>query len=205
MPTSAPKHSFARGFSLIELLLVVLIIMVLTILTTGRISGTNRDKIKAQCQGNLQKIFLSSTIYANDNKGNYPYLKTAERSEQPLSLLIPRCTTLTEMFICPGSGDRALPEGESFARRRISYAYYMGRTNNEGPDEVILTDRQVDTSAKRTGQQIFSNNGKKPAANHSKYGGCYITLSGESGGTRPIADRDFLFGTNVTLLNPLPN
>ena len=183
-------------------MLVLVIVLVLTILSVGRITGSSRDKIKAQCLGNLQKIFLSSTIYANDNKGNYPYLKNAEHSEQPLSLLVPRCTTLTEMFICPGSGDRALPEGESFARRRISYAYYMGRTNKEGPDEVILSDRQVDTSPKRMGQQIFSNNGKKPGANHSKYGGCYITLGGESGGTRPIADRDFLFGTNVTLLNP---
>lgn len=202
MSTSAPERSYAKAFSLIELLLVVLIIMVLTILTTSRLTSTNRDKIKAQCQGNLQKIFLSSTIYATDNKGNYPYIKTAETSEEPLSLLIPRCTTLTEMFICPGSGDRALPEGESFARRRISYAYYMGRTNKEGPDEVILTDRQVDTTSKRMGQQIFSNNGQKPGANHTKYGGCYITLGGESGGTRPMADRDFLFGTNVTLLNP---
>src|SRR4051812_33979946 len=189
MSTSAPEKTRANAFSLIELLLVVLIIMVLTILTTSRITGTNRDKIKAQCQGNLQKIFLSSSIYANDNKGNFPYLKTAEHSEEPLSLLIPRCTTLTEMFICPGSGDRTLPEGESFARRRISYAYYMGRTNNEGPDEVLLTDRQVDTSPKRMGQRIFSNDGKKPGANHAKYGGCYVMMSGDSGGTRPLADR----------------
>jgi hypothetical protein len=182
--------------------LVLVVVLVLTILSIGRISGSSRDKIKAQCQGNLQKIFLSSTIYANDYKGNHPVVKNAEHSEEPLSLLIPRYSTLTEMFICPGSGDRTLPEGESFARRRISYAYYMGRTNNEGPDEVIVTDRQVDTASKKAGQQIFSNNGKKPGANHSKYGGCYVTLGGESGGSRSFADRDFLFGTNITLLNP---
>jgi competence protein ComGC len=202
MSTTAPKKSRADAFSLIELLLVVLIIMVLTILTTSRITSTNRDKIKAACQGNLQKIFLSTSIYANDNKGNFPLIKNAEHSEEPLSLLIPRCTTLTEMFICPGSGDRELPEGQSFARRRISYAYYMGRTNNEGPDEVLLSDRQIDTAPKRMGQQIFSNDGKKPGANHAKYGGCYVMMSGDSGATRSFADRDFLFGTNITLLNP---
>ena len=202
MFTSAPERTTTNAFSLIELMLVLLVVMILTILSVGRISGSNRDKIKNQCQGNLQKIFLSATIYMNDNKGNFPVVKGAEHSEEPLSLLIPRYSTLTEMFICPGSGDRALPEGESFARRRISYAYYMGRTNNEGPDEVIASDRQVNTSPKKAGQQIFSDKGKKPGANHSKYGGCYVTLSGESGGSRSFADRDFLFGTNVTLLNP---
>lgn len=202
MSTNVPAKNFVNGFSLVELLLVVLIVMVLVILSAGRLTTSSRDKIKAQCQGNLQKIFLSTTIYANDNKGSYPLIINAEHSEQPLSLLVPRCTTLTEMFICPGSGDRALPEGESFARRRISYAYYMGRLTNEGPDEVILSDRQIDTSAKTNGQQIFSYDGSRPGANHGKYGGCYITLSGESGATPSIANRSFSFGTNVTLLNP---
>jgi competence protein ComGC len=200
--SASAKNRKRTAFSLIELLLVVLIICVLTIFSMSRLNSTSCDKIKAGCQNNLQKIYLSVSIYANDNRGQFPFLKGATTSEEPLSLLVPRCTTLTEMFICPGSSDRALPEGESFARRRVSYAYYMGRTTNDGPDAVILSDRQIDTSMKRMGQPIFSGDGKKPAANHGKYGGNYVTMSGETGSTRPIANRDFLFGTNVTLLNP---
>ncbi len=191
-----------KGFSLIELMLVVLIVCILTILSVRRMNTGNHDKIKAACQKNLQTMFLSLTIYANDNKGQFPLLTNATSAEQPLSLLVPRCTTLTEMFICPASGDRALPEGESFAKRRISYAYYMGRTTNDGPDEVMLTDRQIDTSAKRMGQQIFSGTGKKPGANHGKFGGNYVMCSGETASTPSVANRDFPIATNLTLLNP---
>jgi prepilin-type N-terminal cleavage/methylation domain-containing protein len=196
------KKLRSTGFSLIELMLVVLIICILTILSVGRMNSGSRDKVKLGCQKNLQTMYLSLTIYANDNKGQFPLLTNATSSEQPLSLLVPRCTTLTEMFICPGSGDRALPEGESFAKRRISYAYYMGRTTNEGADEVMLTDGQIDSSAKRMGQQIFSPDGKKPGANHGKFGGNFVLFSGETLSTPSIADRDFPIATNVTLLNP---
>lgn len=203
MTTDVQKRIVRPGaFSLIELLLVVLIISVLTILSMGRLSSSSRDKIKAECQKNLETIYLSLSIYANDYKGKFPVVKDATSSEQPLSILVPRYTTVTEMFICPGSSDRTLPEGESFARRRISYAYYMGCTTNEGPDTVILSDRQVDTSPKRMGQQLFSPDGKKPAANHGKYGGNYVTLSGETFSCGPVAKRDFLFDTNIVLLNP---
>jgi prepilin-type N-terminal cleavage/methylation domain-containing protein len=202
MRSTLSKNSPARAFSLIELMLVVLILCVLTILSMNQLSGSNRDKVRAACQKNLQTIYLSLSIYANDNKGQFPVLKDATSSEQPLSMLVPRYTTVTEMFICPGSGNRALPEGESFARRRISYAYYMGRTTNDAPEDVIVSDRQVDTSPKRMGQQVFSADGKKPPGNHGSHGGNYIMLNGEAVSSSAIAKRDFLFGTNVTLLNP---
>jgi prepilin-type N-terminal cleavage/methylation domain-containing protein len=201
-PSSPLRTLRARGFSLIELMVVVLILCILTILTMSRVNMSNRDKIKADCQKNLQTIFLSLTIYANDNKGQYPFLKGATTAEEPLSLLVPRCTTVTEMFICPGSGDRKLPEGETFARRRISYAYYMGRGTNDSPNDVIVSDRQITTMPKNAGQPIFSKDGKKPAANHNKFGGNFITLSGEAASSGPSANRDFSFGPNITLLNP---
>jgi prepilin-type N-terminal cleavage/methylation domain-containing protein len=190
------------GFSLIELMLVVLIICVLTILSMSRLSGSNRDKLKAACQKNLQTIYLSLSIYANDNKGQFPVVKEATTAEEPLAVLVPKYTTVTEAFICPASSDRKLPEGESFARKRVSYAYYMGRTTNETTDQVIVSDRQVDTTVKRLGQPIFSADGNKPGANHGKYGGNFVMLSGETAHCGANADRDFLFGTNITLLNP---
>jgi prepilin-type N-terminal cleavage/methylation domain-containing protein len=199
MDLRAPKQN---AFSLIELMLVMLILCILTILSVRQLGGSGRDKIKANCQKNLQTMYMSLNIYANDNNGKFPFATNATTSEEPLSVLIPRYTTVTETFICPGSGDRSLPEGESFAKRRISYAYYMGLTKSNGTDEVLLTDRQVDTNPKRMGQAIFSADGKKPGANHNKYGGNFVTLSGETASTGPTAKRDFLFDTNVTLLNP---
>ncbi|MDB6056546.1 MAG: hypothetical protein JWO95_390 [Verrucomicrobiales bacterium] len=202
MRSTVQNKSLPHAFSLIELMLVVLIICILSILSMGRLNSSSRDKLNAHCQKNLQMMYLSLSIYANDYKGHFPVVKDATTSEQPLSILVPRYTTVTEMFICPASSDRSLPEGESFARRRISYAYYMGVTTNDVPETVILSDRQADTSPKRMGQQLFSPKGNKPANNHGQYGGNYITLNGETASSSLIAKRDFLFDTNVVLLNP---
>ena len=145
---------------------------------------------------------MALSIYSADNKGNFPVMKGAETSESPLSLLVPRSTTVTEIFICPGSRDSKLPEGEPFTKRRISYAFYMGRMKTDGPGILLLSDRQINTLPKIKRQQMFSENGKKPGANHSKSGGNLLFCDGEFRSVKPRASRDYLFPTNVVLLNP---
>lgn len=147
---------------------------------------------------------MAFSLYANDNQGAFPQLKEARTSEAPLSLLVPRSTTETAMFICPGSSDKSLPEGESFAQRRISYAYYMGRSTNHSAGEVLLTDWQVDTRAKTAGQPLFSADGKKPGNNHDKDGGNLLLGSGEVLASGPKAERDLPLPPGVALLNPKP-
>jgi hypothetical protein len=122
--------------------------------------------------GNLQKIYLALGFYRNDN-GAYPFLPEAQTSAEPLSLLIPKGTTDTAIFICPGSGDKPLPESEPFGKLRISYDYYMGRATNGDPKDILLSDWQVDTSPKKKGRQIFSLDGKKPGNNHGTWAGIF--------------------------------
>lgn len=192
-----------RGFSLVELLVAVVIILILSVMMTGRGMFSNQEKKLISCQKNLQNIYLALSIYSADNQGTFPILPNAESSEPPLSLLIPQSTTVTEIFICPSSKDNKLPEGESFARRRVSYAYYMGRTKSDGP-AVLLSDRQVNTLPKIKRQQLFSETGKAPGANHSKAGGNLLYCDGTFAAVKPRASRDYFFPTNVELLNPKP-
>lgn len=189
------------GFSLIELLVVLALMIILTVMGTSRFNASARHKDLAMCQLNLQKVYLALNIYRSDN-GAYPSSKGATKSEEPLSLLVPKSTTTTEIFICPGSRDDALPEGERFADRRISYAYYMGHTTNDDPGEILITDWQIDIAPKRKGQQIFSLDGKKPGNNHYGAGGNLLSIGGEVTGTPAKASRDLLFSPPVTLLNP---
>ena len=128
----------------------------------------------------------------------------AQSSEAPLSLLIPRDTTSTEIFICPGTRDEKLPSGEPFSNAVISYAYYMGLNASNDPAIPLLSDRQIDTLPKSSGRQVFSLDGKKPANNHEKDGGNIIFLNGEALTINPKTTRDLVFPTNVTLLNPRP-
>ena len=130
-----------------------------------------QTKQMAKCGQNLQSIFVALKTYSLDHDGRFPQLAGAETAEPALSLLVPRATTGTEVFICPGSKDKPLPEAEPFAGRRISYAYYMGQSTAAGADEALVSDRQVNTNSKAQGQELFSADGKKPGNNHDKYGG----------------------------------
>lgn len=181
---------------------MIVLVLILSMLLLGRGMFSTQQKHLLNCQKNLQTIFLAMSIYAGDNKGNFPLLMGAQTSEPSLSLLVPKSTTVTEIFICPASSDKKLPEGEPFAKRRISYAYYMGRAKTDGSGVALLSDRQVNTLPKIKRQQIFSENGKEPGANHSKSGGNFLFCDGEFRKEKPRASREYLFPTNVVLLNP---
>ena len=60
------------------------------------------------------------------------------------------------MFICPGSKDSALPSGEPFRGRRISYAYLMGRYAH-GRGSVVV----------RATTGRLTHGERKPASRHS--------------------------------------
>lgn len=197
-----PGNRPSAGFSLLELLIVAALIIVLSVMMASHLGVGGRNRALAGCSSNLQKIYLALSIYQNDNKGDFPIVINADSPAQPLSLLVPKSTTATEIFICPGSKDAALPEAESFAARKISYAYYMGLTTNKDTAAIVLSDAQVNAAPKKTGQQVFSADGNKPGNNHGKDGGNLLSLSGEVTASGAMASRDLPIPANVHLLNP---
>jgi prepilin-type N-terminal cleavage/methylation domain-containing protein/prepilin-type processing-associated H-X9-DG protein len=193
----------AHGFSLLELLLCTGIILVLIVIYFGAGSLRQGRQRKLACEKNLQTIYLALDIYARENKGVLPADAGGTTSEVPLSQLVPRYTVASDRFICPGSRDTPLPDGEPFANRRISYAYLMGRQLGAG-SELLMSDRQVDGRPKKAGELVFSRDGKPPGNNHQTSGGNYLFSDGhtESGGlTAPFP---ITWPSNVTLLNPKP-
>ncbi|HEX3798286.1 MAG TPA: type II secretion system protein [Verrucomicrobiae bacterium] len=193
-----------RAFSLVELLVVMAIIVILFTMYWSGGSRSFQARQMSKCERNLQNLYVALRTFSLDNHDQLPALTNAETSEPVLSLLIPRDTTQTEFFICPGTHDSALPEAQPFADRRISYAYYMGHTLNDGATQPLLSDRQVNTSSKSAGQPLFSTDGNKPGNNHNKYGGNVMFCDGNVQRSSPGADFNLTFPTNVTLLNPKP-
>ncbi len=163
-----------------------------------------QTKQKAACERNLQNIYVALKTYSIDNHDKLPFLTNALTSEPVLSQLIPRYTTGTEYFICPGCKDSPLPDAQPFASRKISYAYYMGRTAKDGADQPLLSDRQVDTNSKTAGQPLFSTDGKKPGNNHNKYGGNVMFCDGNVQRSHTNSDFNLTNAPNVVLLNPKP-
>lgn len=189
------------AFSLVELLCTLAIMLILFALVTGRGSSSRQRRDLANCAKNLQTINTALTIYAAENKNSFPVVTNASAPEPVLSLLVPRCTTETSIFICPGSKDSALPQGEPFANRTISYAFYMGWPANAA-GAPLVSDRQVDTSSKKADAPLFSIDGKGAGANHHKYGGNVLFVGGEVKRSAARAKFDLLYPTNVVLLNP---
>jgi prepilin-type N-terminal cleavage/methylation domain-containing protein/prepilin-type processing-associated H-X9-DG protein len=195
------------AFSLIELLITLALIAILSAMMYGFASGRHQRNQKELCADNLQKIYLALQIYANDDRGNLPWVTNAQTSEEPLNLLVPRYSADTSIFICPGGRDSDIPSGEPLTRHKISYAYYMGQQLKPSPDSapvVLLSDRQVNTDAKQAGEFVFSRDGRSPGNNHHKFGGNFLM---QDGSVRPSGPQlDFRLGIppGVILLNPKP-
>ena len=193
----------SMAFSLLELLVVVAIMVILTTMYWGSGSGARQKKLQADCQNNLQKSYIALQIFAKDHGDKFPEAPGARTSEEPLDALVPRYTSDTAVFICPASKDSGLPSAESIRKRKISYAYYMGRRLVDA-QEALLSDKQVDTQSKVAGQPVFSSTGKPPGNNHGKAGGNFMFCDGHVQSAPATAPFSLVLTQGVVLLNPKP-
>lgn len=189
------------AFSLIELLITVALILILTTLYFGPSTARRQQSLKKACQRNLQTIYVAMQIYATDNHEQFPWKTGAKNSEEALDALVPKYTSDPSPFICPGSKDAGLPPGESFRSRKISYAYYMGRSQTNA-HQALLSDRQVNTQPKTAGQPVFSIDGKPPGNNHRKFGGNFLFGDGTCEMSPARAPFSLELTNGVVLLNP---
>jgi prepilin-type processing-associated H-X9-DG protein len=203
-PTRPVPQSSPAGFSILELFLVVVIIFIVFTLFISAGSKSAQEKRLAECQAHLQSMYTAFRAFSQDNNGVLPAVPGAQTSEAPLSRLVPKSTTDTDIFICPGGRDKPLPGAQPFADKKISYAYYMGRALADGAGAPLMSDAQVDTAPKTPGQTVFSLNGKTPGNNHNKFGGNF--LFGDGNVQYTPAQLAFVLppATNVFLLNPKP-
>jgi type II secretory pathway pseudopilin PulG len=193
----------AAGFSLVELIITLALMIVMSVMLYGFGSASRQRSQKKLCADNLQKIYLAMQIYANDFGCRLPQNTNAATSEPVLDELVPRYTADTSIFICPGGRDSQIPSGEPLGKHKISYAYYMGR-RLDTPQSVLLSDRQVDTQPKVAGEFVFSPNGKPPGNNHHKYGGNFLLGDGSVQPSPAQLTFSLPATPGVALLNPKP-
>jgi prepilin-type N-terminal cleavage/methylation domain-containing protein/prepilin-type processing-associated H-X9-DG protein len=191
------------GFSLTELMVVLVIMLILAAMMWGFGSESRQHADQRTCKQNLEKIYVALQVYANDFSGQLPANTNAQTSEPVLSVLVPRYTVDTSIFICPGHNDSPLPSGVSFSNRVISYAYYMDEHLGNG-QQPLLSDRQVNNLPKSRGDYIFSATGKPPGNNHSKYGGNVLFCDGHVDLEPVLLPFSLVTPPDVVLLNPKP-
>ena len=191
------------AFSLIELLVTLALLCIMSAMLYGFGSSSHQRSQQKLCADNLQKIYLSLQIYANDFKGALPQNTNATTSETVLEVLVPKYTADTSIFICPGGRDSQIPSGEPLRNYKISYAYFMGR-RLDGPPDPLMSDRQINTEPKRAGEMVFSSNGKPPGTNHHKYGGNFLMGDGSVQFSPAQLTFSLAGASGVVLLNPKP-
>ena len=195
-----PRHTGA--FSYIELLISTTMVIILYVVSFGAGSKFGQTRRKATCASHLRQMQMALSLYATEHNGTYPVQAGATSSEAPLSELVPRYTSDTSLFICPGSKHRALPGAQPFADRHISYAYYMGVRHDAEAGTPLISDAQVNPSAKHRGDPLFSASGSAPGNNHRRYGGSVLFVDGHVETGDAAATRDLPIPAGVVLLNP---
>lgn len=200
-PHSTIGHS---AFSLLELMLVLAILSTLLALAVTRGKSGDQSRLLLQCEANLQSMRVAMAIYASDHDGVFPALPDAASSERPLSLLIPTYTSDTSVFTCPGADDPPLPQGEPFAKRTSSYAYYMGWKKTDPGERPLASDRQIQREGRRRNrpEKIFSSDGRGPGSNHDKHGGNVLFLDGSTRRYESNADNRLEIPDEIKMLNP---
>ncbi|MEW6161402.1 MAG: type II secretion system protein, partial [Verrucomicrobiota bacterium] len=196
-------HS-AKGFMLIELLVVIGLILILYVMYLSPSSRPYQRRQQATCRRNLQFVYIALQTYATDSKTFYPAIKGAKTSEEPLSLLVPRYTTATENFICPGAGHRKLPAGQPFQKRKISYAYVMGLTSEAPTDQWIMSDTQASSGSNQGTDILFSPDGKSAGRNHREFGGNLLFCDGRAEFSPAKTLRRLTIPGKAVALNPKP-
>lgn len=204
---SSTRRGFpgTAAFSLVELLIVVALMLVMYTLLLSPASKPAQRRRQEACRSNLQFIFMVGQMYANDQGGKWPAARAVTSSDQALTLLVPRHTTRTELFTCPGGRQPPLPPGQPFPGRRISYAYLMGLTQPAlTPDQWLMSDAQVDMRPKDTNAPLFSAQKSGPGSNHRQFGGNVLFGDGHAGFSPAQARWPINAPSPTVILNPLP-
>ena len=127
-PTLAEPAPRGRcGFSLVELLVAIAIIMVLAGLLAGALATVGDVADLTACRSNLRGLGLALLAYAKDNGGALPVTDTLDGPQKALTdaLASGHYLESPRTFYCPAdrSADRGFSE-ENFADGRIGYFYF---------------------------------------------------------------------------------
>jgi prepilin-type processing-associated H-X9-DG protein len=148
----------------------------------GPSEATKRRRELAKCAENLRKLHLTMGLYANEHEGAFPAAADARRTADALRLLVPKYTTDTNFFNCPGDG--------------AGYVYAMG-LKQEGGRALLAADQLAASSQPIGGREIFPKPG-----NHGGRGGNLLFTDGHVETVGPDATRSIELPRGAKLLNP---
>lgn len=130
-------HTSKRGFTLIEMLVVIGIIVVLVAILFPVFQTVREQSRQTACIGNLEQLVVALKQYRADH-GRYPFMPYYDTGLQKyqggFSALYPDYVDDTSLFICPD--DRNIDGIEKEARARVYCSYNGAVTGVDTSDET---------------------------------------------------------------------
>ncbi len=140
------------GFTLIELVIVIFIILILAGILLPTFSKVRETGRRTQCASNLKQIGLGLFMYSNENNETFPTGATAMTA---LNTLYPDYVSERKAFMCPSDNlvtdaeNANITEGDAFEKDECSYGYDRTHGPADGSGVAIAGDRPTndDTNA----------------------------------------------------------
>lgn len=156
-----------KGFTLIELMLVISIISILASMLIPVIFRSREQSRRVTCMSNLRQIGVACHIYSSDWAERFP--------DPPGATTVTVCNLLIDngymengqIFVCPSSHDDTKND-TPLDTSNISYFYVTGMTESEGSQDSPMWADQWTPGSNRW--QLWDNHGFE--------GGCVVFVYG---------------------------
>jgi len=141
-------HRRISGFTLVELLVVIVIIAMLLTLFVPQIQKVKEKALTTKCMNNLRQIGVSVNLYATDNNGLFPMVESMpsnkvytdeSTSAKPLYETLSPYGLTMDTLKCPS--DISNPKFNYFAKEGSSYAW-RNWVDDEKIDAVKIYGRR---------------------------------------------------------------
>ena len=115
------SQRYCQGFTLIEILVVLAIIMLLTALLFPVFGRARENARRTSCMSNLKQIANAAHIYLQDNDRRYPPFPTIDDGEKGWAWDLQAILKNEAVFQCPSEEFGALDEDGGFTDYWINY------------------------------------------------------------------------------------
>jgi prepilin-type N-terminal cleavage/methylation domain-containing protein len=126
-----------KGFTLVELLVVIIIIAILAALLFPAIARIRALSRRAHCQNNLKQFDLALGAYCYPPVNNYPATLNALNGND----------VVPELFICPGHNTSPASNLTDIADATCSYLYEPSMSPGTPAGVQLIVDETVDYHA----------------------------------------------------------